>query len=157
MSAPRGIAGDPGMATKADDSAGHRFVTHTADTILEAWGPDREACLREAIMGTVAGFADIRGVNGEASVSLFPGVRGDTDTLVYLLEEVIYSVEVGGMIPVAVTIEDKPPDGLCVLLRLARLKEARIVGPLPKGVSWHELSFAPDPSGSWRARVLLDV
>jgi protein archease len=39
--------------------SGHRLVPHTADCIIETWGPDRAACLTEALLGLLEGFAEV--------------------------------------------------------------------------------------------------
>ena len=103
----------------------------------------------EAVLGLVASFADTRGAAVEASLPLYPETRGDEETLVYLLEEVIYSVEVRRMVPIDVALHHKPLNGLLVIFRLAALERARIVGTFPKAVSWHDLHIAPEPSGIW--------
>jgi SHS2 domain-containing protein len=154
-----GSAGGAAPGEAASQRApGHRLVAHTADVILEAWGPDRESCLREAILGMVASFADIGGATVQGSFPLFLGMRSDDDALGYLLEEVIYSVEVRRLVPVNVTVEPVSHDGPCIILRVAPLDyRVRIVGACPKAVSRQDLHIASDQSGTWCARVTLGV
>jgi SHS2 domain-containing protein len=37
---------------------GHRTLPHTADVILEAWGPDLATCCEEAVAALVETYAD---------------------------------------------------------------------------------------------------
>jgi len=41
------------------DDRGFRLAPHTADSILEAWGPDRVTCLAEAVGALVSVFAEV--------------------------------------------------------------------------------------------------
>jgi SHS2 domain-containing protein len=75
---------------------------------------------------------------------------------VRLLEEVIYLVEVDGVVPVDVRVQLRPDGGLHSRLGVARLQPAMVIGPAPKAVAWHQLSFAPEPT-VWRCRVTVDV
>ena len=138
-------------------TSGHRQVGHTADVIVEAWGPDRETCLEEAVRGTVAAFADTRGSAPAAAVPFELEVRGDEDALVRLLEEVIYVVEVKRLLPVDIRVERDAGAGIRGVFHVIPLDRARIVGAAPKAVSWGGLRVAPEHSGLWRAHVTLDV
>lgn len=157
MSSHRAEGRDPAPAAREGDAGGHRLISHTADVIVDSWGPDREACLRGAVLGMVAGFTDTRGVRPRASLALSPEPASDEETLLRLLEEVIYIVEVRRMVPVDVAVQRLPSGGVSAVFRVAPLEPARNVGALPKGVSWHGLHVGLDPDGIWRARVLLDV
>jgi hypothetical protein len=42
-------------------SAGHRLVDHVGDCVIEAWGPDAESCLKEALRALVESFAKVSG------------------------------------------------------------------------------------------------
>jgi SHS2 domain-containing protein len=137
-------------------AVGYRLLPHTADVVVQAWAPTRAACLAEAVRGLVAVFADTAGVVGSRSVAFTLGPAGDEELLVRLLEEVIYLVEVDGVVPVDVRVELTPDGGLRGRLDVAPLEAAIVIGPAPKAVAWHELSFAPERTG-WRCRVTVDV
>ncbi len=93
-------------------AVGHRLLPHTADVVLEAWAPSRERCLAEAVHGLVAVFADTAGMVAGRSVGFTLGRAGDEELLVRLLEEVIYLVEVEGLVPVEVHVEPASDGGL---------------------------------------------
>ena len=134
---------------------GHRFLPHTADVLIEAWGPTREDCLAEAVTATVETFADITAVppSGSATVLLPDGT--DEDVLVAVLSEVIVRLDVDGALPVEVEVR-RAEDAVELVLGLAPLHHVRIIGAAPKAVSWHRLRCAPT-SGGWACSVVLDV
>ncbi len=80
--------------------AGHRLLPHTADCIIEAWGPDRAACLTEALMGLVEGFAEVADACATQVVPLRAGPGSAKDELVAVFEQVIFSVDVFSVVPV---------------------------------------------------------
>jgi SHS2 domain-containing protein len=75
---------------------------------------------------------------------------------VRLLEEVIYLVEVDGVVPVEARVQLRADGGLRGRLRVARLQPGMVIGPAPKAVACHQLSFPPERTG-WRCRVTVDV
>lgn len=131
---------------------GHRALAHTADTIVEAWGPDLAACLEEAVLALVEGFADTTGAEPTSEALLEFDAAAPEDALVAVLEEVIYLLDVRGALPVTVRV-----DGGRAVLGLAPLDAVEPVGPQPKAVALSGLACAPDPDGTWRARATIDV
>jgi protein archease len=135
---------------------GYRLLPHTADVVVEARPPTRAACLAEAVRGLVAVFADTAGVVASRSVAFMLGPAGDEELLVRLLEEAIYLVEVDGLVPADVRVQLRPDGGLRGRLGVAPLEAAIVIGPAPKAIAWHELSFAPEGT-DWKCRVTVDV
>lgn len=134
--------------------SGHRTVPHTADVRIEAWGASREQCLAEAVLGMVGCFADVSGVRPTAMRRMeLPA--SDDDLLIASLDEVIFRLEVHGEVPVDVEAE-ATDEGLDVRMAVTDLEAVRIVGAVPKAVSWSDLRFAPDPYG-WSCAVTIDV
>jgi protein archease len=142
------MAGRPAM--------GYRLLPHTADAVVEAWAPTRAACLAEAVRGLVAVFADMAGVVASQAVMFRLGAAADEELLIRLLEEVIYLVEVNEVVPVDVRVELAPEGGASARLDVAPLEPAMVIGPPPKAVAWHELSFARRRTG-WLCRFTVDV
>ncbi|WP_377272649.1 archease [Peterkaempfera sp. SMS 1(5)a] len=140
----------------ARPAAGHRSVPHTADSRIEAWAPDRERCLAEAVAGLVSSFADVpqAAVRRTATVRLDPAP--DQDLLVRLLEEVVYRLDVHGELPVGARLTALPGGGLEARLEMVRSDAAQAVGALPKAVSLHALELAGD-GGGWRCAFTVDV
>ncbi|MEU5790020.1 archease [Micromonospora purpureochromogenes] len=134
---------------------GHRAVPHTADVRIEAWAPDREGCLAEAVAALVQTFVDTTGAHpdGETTVEL-PADR-DEDLLVGILDEVIFRLETEGTVPLA-TEAQPSAGGLRVCWHTVGTDAVELVGAVPKAVSLHELRFAGTDSG-WRCAVTVDV
>ena len=148
--------GTPDVAGPPTPS-GYRMLPRAGGVTVEAWGPDRESCLREAVLGTVASFADTAGATAEASCPLYLGTRTDADALVYLLDEAIYSVRVRRLVPVDAVVERGLHAAPCILFRSAPLDyRIRIIGPCPRSVSREDLRLAADVPGLWCARVALN-
>jgi len=135
---------------------GFRLLPHTADCAIEAWGPDRVTCMVEAVGGLVSAFADV----GEAAaaavlpVAIDPGP--DADMLVRLLEEVIYTAEVFGQVPLRVHLADTEDGGVAGDMEVVPAAQATLIGPVPKAVSYHQLEMG-EKGGAWRCRVVVDV
>ncbi len=143
------------MSGRRRGAAGHRTLPHTADLIVEAWGPTREACLAQAVRGLVAAFADVTGAVSTGSVAVAVAGADDEQLLVRLLEEVVYAVEVGGVVPVDVRLEERA-GGLAGTLQVAPLEAVQVVGAIPKAVTWHGLRVGRHAAGWW-CRVTVDV
>lgn len=135
---------------------GYRLLPHTADVVVEAWAPTRMTCLAEVVRGLVAVFADTTGVVASRSAAFTLAPAGDEELVVRLLEEVIYLVEVDGVVPVDAHLEPTPEGGLGGRFEVAPLEPAMVIGPAPKAVAWHQLSFARGAAG-WACRVTVDV
>lgn len=136
--------------------SGHRAVPHTADVRVEAWGPNREQCMAEAVLGMVETFADVAGVRARAVRQARISGTGDEDLLAALLDEVVYRLEVDGEVPVDVEAEATDDGELDVRLAVAPLAEVEIIGAAPKAVSWSDLHVGPDVYG-WCCAATVDV
>jgi SHS2 domain-containing protein len=137
-------------------ASGYRMLPHTADVVVEAWAPTKPACLAKAVRGLVAVFADTAGVVASRSVVFTLGPAGDEELLVRLLEEVIFLVEVDGVVPVGVQVEPTPDGRLRGRFDVAPVEAAIVIGPVPKAIAWHQLSFALEETG-WVCRATIDV
>lgn len=137
-------------------TSGHRLSPHTADCVIEAWGPDRAACMAEALVALVEEFACVH----EAPtvevlpVSVEPGPPDDQ--LVSLLEEVIYTLDVFALLPVRAHLGETEDGGIAGDMEVVPVEHATLIGPVPKAVSYHELSVVKEERG-WRCRALIDV
>ena len=136
------------------------MVPHTADVRIEAWAPDREGCVAEAVAALVDTFADPSGAtadtetDGDAEFHLPPD--DDGDLLVGVLDEVIFRLETEGVLPLATEVRTAEDGGLLVRWRTVDTDAVELVGAVPKAVSLHELRFGPGKDG-WSCAVTLDV
>jgi SHS2 domain-containing protein len=139
-----------------DRARGHRTLTHTADVVIEAWAPTRAACYAEAVRALVSSFADTSQVvvTETAPVRLEPA--SDEELLVALLEEVVFLLDVLGMLPADAVIEEALDGGLGGTLDLAAVNGANLVGAVPKVVSRAGLGFGFDGE-QWVCRATIDV
>ena len=139
--------------------AGHRTVPHTADLGLQAWGPTREACVAQAVLGMVAAFVDTS-YDGDLTQRTLPlDAVDDVDLLVAALEEVVYLLDVAGEVPLDVAVTAPTPGTGAAAelhLRTAPADALEQVGAVPKAVSLHGVRCAPDADG-WSCAVTLDV
>jgi SHS2 domain-containing protein len=136
--------------------AGHRSVPHTADMRLEAWAPTRERCITEAIMAMVHSFAEPAGAPKPAVAEFRVESGPDDDMLVAALDEVIYRMDTEGELPVDAQVIPAGDGGLLVRARMAATSRFRLIGAVPKAVSWHDLRFERGEAG-WSCVVTLDV
>jgi SHS2 domain-containing protein len=130
-------------------------VEHTADQILEAWGPTRAACLEEAIAGFVATFASASPESGLRTTTLTLADGDHARLLLDLLGEVIWLLDTQDAVVVAAHIDDQD-DCVQVHLDLVHTAVVEPAGPAPKGVSHSGLDLTSNEDG-WMARALIDI
>ncbi len=152
-SMPSGI---PGPRVSDEPAAGRRLLAHTADCIIEAWGPDRVSCLVQALLGLVESFAEVTDVPAARLVPFAVTPEGPEDMLISLFEDVIYALDVFSVVPVRFHLAETEDGGIAGDMEVVPAEEVEVIGPVPKAVSYHELSMAP-VEGGWRCRVLIDV
>ncbi len=134
---------------------GYATRAHTADTILQAWAPSREACLEEAARGFVASFADTDRATPGAPVEV--PLRGESTELLHgLLEEIIYQLDTTDVVPAKVSVRPVD-DGVVAVLRLVPAAEAEPVGAAPKAIAYSGLACERQETGQWRCQVTIDV
>lgn len=131
-------------------------MPHTADVRIEAWAPDREGCVAEAVTALVDTFVDATGVAPEAETTHRVPPGDDPDLLAGVLDEVIFRLDTEGKIPLATQVLPAGDGGLLVRWRVAGTDTVEAIGAVPKAVSLHELRFGPDGAG-WSCAVTLDV
>lgn len=135
---------------------GHRQVAHAADHIIEAWGPDRVTCMTEALLGLVESFAEVADTATTQPLPLDAPPGGAEDALVSMLEDVIYTMDVFGLVPVRFHLSETEDGGVAGDMEVVAADQVELVGPVPKAVSYHDLSVEP-LAGGWRCHVLIDV
>jgi SHS2 domain-containing protein len=79
----------------------------------------------------------------------------DADTLVELLDEVIYLLDTQGAVPIDTEVVPGP-NGPAMQLHLAPVADARPIGAVPKAVTLHDLRFGRTDRG-WSCTVTIDV
>ena len=137
---------------------GHRSLPHTADVIIEAWGPDLAACAEEAVTALIETYANPRdtAVSAERAVHVPPGPADDM--LLDLLDELVLAIDVAEGIPVGARVQaDRDGDaGLRARLALADPGNVEPTGAVPKAISRSGLEVTRGPDAV-RCRFLVDV
>lgn len=135
---------------------GHRSHPHTADVILEAWGPDFGTCCEEAAAALVGVCVD-----GSSAVvidryrfAVPPAVRDSM--LLDLLDEVLFVLDTEPAVPIRGVVDQGADGGLTVELGLADRRAVEVTGPAPKAVSRSGLTVDTGPGGA-RCSFLVDV
>jgi SHS2 domain-containing protein len=149
---------DPGARQPGE--SGHRAAPHTADLIVEAWGPSRQRCLEEAVLGLAGTIARAGEAVPTRRRAVHLAAADDEDLLLAALQEVVYVVDVSGEVPVAahLPVGDDGPVGGTVdgWFDLVDLADVEVIGPPPKGVARHQLAFSAS-EGTWTCRAVIDV
>ena len=134
---------------------GHVIGAHTADTILEAWGPSRDACLEEAARGFVASFAETDRATPTCQVEV--ALSGSSTELLHgLLEEIIYRLDTDDVVPAQVSV-GADGAGVVAVLELVPVARSEPVGAAPKAIAYSGLTCEATATGQWRCRATIDV
>ena len=134
--------------------AGHRSVPHTAR--FEAWAPNRDQCLAEAVLALIEGFADTTVATVTAETQIWIEPTDDDDQLAQLLDEIIHRLAADAVLPVDIEVTEPQGGGLDVRLAVARLRDVHLTGSLPKGVLLSEVSMRR-VGGQWLATFTVAV
>ncbi len=133
--------------------SGHRLREHTADVIVESWGPTLAACLSEACMGVIETYAE--NPLPRATVEVRTTIdSADLEALEQLLDELIYLLDTEDDVPVACHVSDD--DALLTAsIGLAPRSRVTPTGSVPKAISRSEMTL--DRSNVVFARFIVDV
>jgi SHS2 domain-containing protein len=141
--------------TGTNTERGHLLRAHTADGILEAWGPTREACLEEAVLALIDSIVEVDLLtwwwHEEVELS-----GTDEEMLVTLLEEVIYRLDTDSAVPVLVAVHPHG-DHTLAHLWMTDLHRVTPVGPAPKGISYSGVEIHEQDTGRWHCTATVDV
>jgi poly-gamma-glutamate synthesis protein (capsule biosynthesis protein) len=147
----------PSPASRGD--RGHAVRPHTADVLLDAWGPDPAACLEEAVDALVATYARpasaaVAAVQGRPVVHLAPAPLDEQ--LLTLLDEVLYVLDTDPALPVGARVTPSLDGGFDVEVLLAAPDAVEHVGSIPKAVARSELRVERHGNAT-RCSFLVDV
>jgi SHS2 domain-containing protein len=132
-------------------------VSHTADLIIEGWGATAFECLEEAARALVDTFADAGDVVATDTVPVMFELPPDEDeTLVAVLEEIVYLLDTRDVVPVDVSLEATEDGGVGGYFETAPASQVAVRGATPKGVSRSQLELGHD-DGRWHCRAVIDV
>lgn len=139
-----------------DDVEGYRYLEHTADVGIEAWGPDLRTAFTEAATGLCALMVDPATVEERVRRRIAVDADDAPDLLVRFLSELIALVDSDGIVfnrVEIVTLSERHLEasawGEPIDPHRHRLRTA------VKAATYHALSVRPGPPA--RARVILDL
>ena len=138
--------GVSGKQIPGNPERGHRSLPHTADIRIEAWGPDPQGCLAEAVAALVDAFADTSGAQPERTVETDLAAETCADALMAVLDEVIYLLDTADAVPLGAEVEWQP-GALRLRMPVASLQALDLTGAAPKAVSLHGLRFSAGERG----------
>lgn len=95
-------------------------------------------------------------VRSAARVPVVLEASDDEELLVALLDEIVFLVDVRGVVPVEVRLEEGEGGSVAGWFDTVSVSDVESVGAAPKGVSRSELIFEQEDS-RWRCRAMLDV
>jgi SHS2 domain-containing protein len=135
---------------------GHRVLGHTADVVLEAWGPDLASCCEEAVAALVATYTLVQNVTvvGQHPVRLAAGPP-DRQVL-QLLDEVVFLLDTADQVPVGALVVEADDGELEAHLLLADVAMLEPSGSVPKAIARTGPVVTAGRSAV-RCRVLVDV
>ena len=131
-------------------------MPHTADVILQAWGPDLASCCEEAVAALLA--ICLNGSEAAVAGQLeFTVPAGPADAMLLdLLDEVIYVLDTEPKVPIRAEATAQSDGAMKVELQLADREAVESTGSGPKAVSRSELSVENRP-GQTHCSFLVDV
>ena len=134
---------------------GHRLLPHTADLIVEAWGPDDVTCAEEAARALieicVAGDPDPDAGHWVSRVS-----GSERDLVRAVLDELLFALDTSVPAPVSVDVDRLDPSEVTIRLGLAARESVQATGAAPKAIVMMP-SEQGGPEASWRCRFIIDV
>jgi SHS2 domain-containing protein len=136
-------------------STGHRTLPHTADLIIEAWAPSLGGCLTEAVAALTESCADTSNAVPTGRHSFCLRARSDEETLVALLEEVLYVLDAHGQVPVTTHLT-RNGAVLAGWFDVVGVGEVPLTGSAPKGISLSGLALER-VSSQWHCVATVDV
>ncbi len=135
---------------------GHRALPHTADVIVEAWGPDLAACCEEAVAALLELCIDWTSAPVQRHIG-FAVAPGPRDTMLLdLLDELVFVLDTEPAVPAGVAVRSRTGGGLDVQLTLVERDRVEFVGSAPKAVSRSDL-VVEEAGGAARCSFLVDV
>lgn len=135
---------------------GHRVVAHTADVIVEAWGPDLCACVEEAVDALLSLCVDPQGTDPRGRHTVRLDATDDENALLAALDEVIFVLDTSPDPPVRARVHRVGDESLELTLELADRATVESTGAGPKAVARSQLSVTASPEGV-RCSFLVDV
>ncbi len=125
---------------------GHQMIEHTADVIVEAWGPGFAAFCEEAVAGLIELYTERSADPVDTVIVPLSGTTED-DRLAGLLEDVIFLLDTSDLSPVGISVREETAS-------ISLSPQVVGTGAVPKAISGLAVQVA---DGTVRCRFLVDV
>lgn len=145
---------DIGDDDRPEGAAGHQLVAHTADVIVEAWGPTFAHCAAESARGLIETYAELPLPAPVRTVEVVLEDGDELAALESLLEEVIFLLDTEEDVPVGCRVGDGDPRTVAVI-SMAHRADVRPTGSVPKAISRSDLELLH--GDEVRCRFIVDV
>ncbi len=135
---------------------GYRIVDTTADVGVEAWGKSLKELFEEAARGLISCICPEDRVEPKKSVDFSSSGADPEDTLISMLNDIIYLHETRKMVFCDVKVKDISPQRVDFTLKGEAIDPKRhdILGV--KAATYHNVRIERK-NGLYRVRVILDV
>jgi SHS2 domain-containing protein len=143
------------MGSGRGSGRGHRARPHTADVILEAWGPDLASCCEEAVAALVDVYLDARDAPAVERRRFHHPPDSPESLVLDVLEDVIFVLDTAESVPVRAAVRAADDGGLDAELELAAPRDVDATGAVPKAVA-RSLTVDAAPKVV-RCRFLVDL
>lgn len=131
------------------EPSGHRLDRRPDHWVIEAWGPDRPACVTEALQALIEGFAHVDDPPATAALPIASADGGNEDALASLIEEVVQRLEVFSVVPVRFHLAETADGGLAGDMEVVPASRATLFGHPPAALPPRELSVRKSGQRWW--------
>lgn len=155
------------MTKDKDKEAGFAYQDHTADAIIQAWGPDCAATLRQVLLALAGMITGGNPVRLEVERRVLVDAADPVAAMVAAANELLYLLDTEGLLAGDVNlqlVELAAAGGVArgpawaVTVRGDYLHQGDYpTATVPKAATYHEAYLGPGPSSGWAARLIVDL
>ena len=135
--------------------SGFKYLDQTADARVYAWGDNLEEVLHQAVLGMINIMIDTAIVEPRYDIEIEIQGEDDVSLLYNLLSEVLFIMEVKGVIPHDIDRLSIDKGKLKGVLHVDNLDDYVLHGEV-KAVTYHEI-YVLEANGRYEAQVVLDL
>lgn len=147
------VRAPPRKSKPSRSLAGYRYLEHTGDIMVEAWGPDYLSALKQAAAGMFAVFGPAR---PKEYFEIDEQALGKEELVVYFLSRILAESDAREMVPCKIEIITYTPGAVPRIVAKIWGEQKRARDAI-KAVTFHELRVEEDIKTGCKIRVLFDV
>ncbi|MCK5291849.1 MAG: archease [Thermoplasmata archaeon] len=136
---------------------------HTADTGLHLWGKTPEECIMAAVIGFVNLVTDPGTLVIDEDTKIDSETWYDTDdgadvTLLDVLNDLLYDLEVNDRLPVAILTAEMSGEWFVLGCRTGKwVQDISTSKTEIKAITWQDLELRETEKGVWKGYVIFDI